>query len=118
NVELSAADYERLRAGELVSGTNGRTVFAAAPGTYERTVDGAEQTIAGFVVVLASEPTSAASPAGRWFLLASVGTLLLAALVAVVLARRLARPVTAARDAAQRIASGDLAARVPEPSPR
>jgi two-component system sensor histidine kinase BaeS len=114
-VELSPEDYARLRAGETVSGTHGRTVFAAAPGTYERTVAGADETIVGFVIVLTSEPTSAASPAGRWFVLASIGTLLLAALVATVLARRMARPITAARDAAQRIASGDLAARVPEP---
>jgi signal transduction histidine kinase len=118
NVEFTDADYAKLRAGEVVSGTNGRTVYAAAPGTYERTVDGTEQTVAGFVVILTSEPTSAASPAGRWFFLASIGTLLLAALVAVALARRLSRPITEARDAAKRIASGDLAARVPDPAPR
>jgi signal transduction histidine kinase len=116
-VALTEADYAQLRAGEVVTGTSGRTVWAAAPGTYERTVAGAQETVAGFVVVLTAEPTSAASPAGRWFVLASIGTLLLAALVAVALARRLGRPITEARDAAHRIASGDFAARVPEPPP-
>jgi signal transduction histidine kinase len=114
-VDLTDIDYDLLRAGEVVSGTSGRTVWAASPGTYTRTVDGAEQTVAGFVVILTGQPTSAASPAGRWFVMASIGTLLLGALVAVVLARRLARPIVEARDAAHRIASGDLAARVPEP---
>jgi len=90
-------------------------VYAAASGTYVRTTDGTDQTLGGFVVILTAQPTSAASPAGRWFLMASIGTLLLAALVAVALARRLSRPITEARDAAHRIASGDLAARVPEP---
>jgi two-component system sensor histidine kinase BaeS len=118
-VVLSPVQMDELRAGEVVSGTHGKTVYAAAPGTHTRTLaDGTTQIIDGFVVVLTAHPTSAASAAGRWFVLASAGTLALAAILAITLSRRFARPITAARDAAHRIASGDFAARVPDPPPR
>jgi two-component system OmpR family sensor kinase len=117
-VDLGPADEDALRDGEVVSGANGDTVFAAAPGTFTRTdAAGSVTTLGAFVVVLTSDPSSVAAPAGRWFVLASIATLVLAALVAVSLSRRLARPVADARDAARRIADGDLAARVPAPAP-
>jgi two-component system OmpR family sensor kinase len=116
-VALGPDDEDALRDGQVVSGANGDTVFAAAPGTFTRTdASGAVTTLGAFVVVLTSDPSSVAAPAGRWFVLASIATLALAALVAVSLSRRLARPVTDARDAARRIAGGDLAARVPAPA--
>jgi two-component system sensor histidine kinase BaeS len=117
-ITLSPQQLDALRAGDTVSGTHDRTEYAAAPGTHTRvTADGSTAVVDGFVIVLTAHPASAASPAGRWFVLAAAGTLALAVVVAIVLSRRLARPITAARDAAHRIASGDLAVRVPEPPP-
>ena len=53
-------------------------------------------------------------PAGRWFVVAGVGTALAGVAAAFLLARTLARPVAATAATADRIADGDLDARVPE----
>jgi two-component system sensor histidine kinase BaeS len=83
-------------------------VYAAAGGSGR---------IGAYVVVLARRPASSATPAARWFFLAAAGTLIAGALVSVRLSRRLTQPIVAARDATVRIATGDLAARVPDPHP-
>jgi signal transduction histidine kinase len=54
--------------------------------------------------------------AGRWFVVAGAGTALAGVGAAFVVARTLARPVAATAATADRIADGDLDARVPEPS--
>ncbi len=116
---LALADLkpELLRNDQIVTGYENGKVFAAAPGFYERTLaNGQRERVGGFVVVITSKPASVAPPAVRWFLLASIGTLLLGALVAFRLTRTLTKPVVAASATAHRIATGDLAARVPEPA--
>jgi two-component system sensor histidine kinase BaeS len=115
-IALADLKPERLRNDHIVTGYENGKVFAAAPGFYERTLaNGQRERVGGFVVVITSKPASVAPPAVRWFLLASIGTLLLGALVAFRLTRTLTKPVVAASATAHRIATGDLAARVPEP---
>jgi two-component system sensor histidine kinase BaeS len=70
------------------------------------------------VVVVTQEATSGSREALPYFLIASLVTLVIGALVAVVLGRRLSRPVTAAADASRRIAAGELSTRLPAPADR
>jgi signal transduction histidine kinase len=98
-------DPERLRTGEVVTGAGGDLVFAAAP---------AERGDALMVVVLTRRVGAAPGVVGPWFFVLVAVTLVGAGAVAADLGRRLTRPLREARAATGRIASGDLAARVPE----
>jgi signal transduction histidine kinase len=108
-ITLGAAQLDALEEGRSVTGRTGGVVYAASGGTGR---------VGAYVVVLARRPASSATPAARWFFLAAAGTLLAGALVSVRLSRTLTNPIVAARDATARIATGDLAARVPDPHPR
>jgi signal transduction histidine kinase len=98
-------DVERLRAGRVVTGTKGNLAFAAAP------ADRGENLMA---VVLTRRVGTPAGVVGSWYFILTALTLLGAAAVAANLGRRLTRPLREAQVATGRIASGDLAARVPE----
>ena len=98
-------DPERLRQGEIVTGTRGDLVFAAAP------ADRGESLLA---VVLTRRVDTSPGVLGPWFLALVALTLLGAIAVAADLGRRLTRPLREAQAVTGRIASGDLAARVPE----
>ncbi len=98
-------DAERLQAGEVVTGTRGDLVFAAAP---------AERGAGLMAVVLTRRVGATPGLLGPWFLVLVALTLLGAGAVAADLGRRLTRPLREARAATGRIASGDLSARVPE----
>jgi two-component system, OmpR family, sensor kinase len=101
--DLSVA---RLQGGETVSGHHGNLVYAAA----------AQPTARGTLVVVATRRADAGlGPAGRWFVIAAIGSSLLAAIVAVTLGRRLVRPIRQIDAAARSIAGGELATRLPEP---
>jgi len=104
---VAIADLQpaRLRAGHTVSGVRGNLAFAAAP---------ARRAASLFVVVLTRRADTGRHAVGVWFLLASVATLVVAAIVAANLGRRLTRPLREAQAATDRIAAGDLAARVAE----
>ena len=105
-VTLADLDPARLRAGRTVTGVApGGIAFAAAP---------AERAASTVVVVLSRRVSTGRPVLGPWFLVAVVATLALAAAVAGNLARRLTRPLREAQEATRRIASGDLAVRVPE----
>jgi len=106
--ELAASDVAVLGAGQTVSFRRRDRVYAAAP-----------------VVVAAGDPAPRGvlltdtvdadfGPAGRWFVVAGVGTTLAGVAAAFLLARTLARPVAATAATADRIADGDLDARVSE----
>jgi len=103
-VTTSDIDVAALQAGRTISGAHGDLVWAAAPQPVNRST--------GVAVVTASVSTEL-STAAKWFVVAAVATLVLGAVVAVWLGRRLARPVREASEAAQRIAGGDLATRLP-----
>ena len=98
-------DPGRLRAGEVVTGTRGQLVFAAAPADRGDTL---------LAVVLTRRVGTSPGVLGPWFFVLVGLTLLGAAAVATDLGRRLTRPLRDAQAATGRIASGDLAARVPE----
>ena len=106
-VAPDALDIESLEAGETATGRTGGLVWVADPVTLPpRTV----------VTVVTREADSGLADAKPWFLLASLLTLGIGAVVAVVLGRRLARPVREADRAARRISSGELSTRLPEPA--
>lgn len=65
------------------------------------------------MVVLTRRVDEVVAPALRWFVIAAVGTLLVAVVVAVRMASRLTAPLRATEAATRRMAGGDLAARVP-----
>ena len=105
-VSVDDLDAEALSAGSTVTGTGpGGLTFAAAP---------AGRGNATLVLVLSRQVDAGRNVLGPWFLLAVIATLGLAAAVAGNLARRLTRPLREAQEATRRIASGDLAVRVPE----
>jgi signal transduction histidine kinase len=112
-VSSSDLDLARLRAGEAQTGGSGSLVFAAAPAsvTVPRTQGGTEPVLA--VVVLTRKVDALLRPAIGWFVLASVFTLAIGALVAWRFGRALTRPVRQAELATRQIAAGDLSARAP-----
>ena len=107
---LAAGDNRELRAGDRVSARRGDRAYAAAPLV---TVPGDP---APRAVLLTDTVDADFGAAGRWFVVAGAATALAGVAAAFVLVRTLARPVAATAAAADRIAEGDLDARVPEPS--
>ena len=97
----------RLRNGEVVDGSRGNLVFAAAPVIRPRAV---------LAVVLTQRIGGGERRAGAYLLLTGAASLLVAALVGGWLARRITRPLETAEAATRRIAAGDLAARVSVPA--
>ncbi len=109
-VVLTPADYAALRDGQIVTGSRPTEVWAAVP------LSSASNANAKFLGVLVLTRNTA-QPLGSgvgWFILASVATLVLGAIIAARLSRRLTKPLTDATTATARIADGDLAVRVPE----
>lgn len=114
-IEAAAAlfgpdDAARLRAGQTVSARDGEVARAAAPlpatgGTEPRRA-----------LLLAAPVGSGVGTAGRWFVVAGIGTILLGTLIAWRLAATIAQPLARAEAATRRIAAGDLEVRVPEPT--
>jgi len=109
---LAAGDAARLRDGASVSSRRREQVYAAAPLV---TVPGDP---APRAVLLTDTVDADFGPAGRWFVVAGAATVLAGVAAAFAVARTLARPVAATAATADRIAEGDLDARVPEPSTR
>lgn len=103
-VELADIDIDLVRTGEIDSGQKDGLIFAAG-GTNNRA---GGQTL----LVLTREPDPIIQPAFRWFVVAGLGTILIAVLVTVRLSRRLIEPVVQTSSAAMRIAGGDMTARV------
>jgi two-component system sensor histidine kinase BaeS len=73
-----------------------------------------DSTVTEAVILTRSPPTGLAA-GGPWFVVASVVAIALTLLVADRLGRRIVRPLEATRRVTERIASGDLDARVPAP---
>lgn len=109
--DVSASALFALR---TVSGARGTLVYAAVPFVADIRIGKVNRQVVA-AVVLTRRPTSALVTAGPWFAGSAVVILLLAALVAGRLARRIEAPVRSAREVTERIASGDLDVRVPEP---
>jgi two-component system sensor histidine kinase BaeS len=100
-----------LLAGQVVSGSHGGVVYAAAP--YQSKLGAAASVTQ--VVVLTRSPDTGLREALPWFVLAAAVVLLIAAVVGDRLGRRITRPLRAAEAVTRQIAAGDLAAQVPLP---
>lgn len=109
-VDGNDLDDDALLAGETLTGADGQLVWAAASSPAGPN--------AVWVAVVTRESSPGIATAARYFVIASVGTLAVGALVAVFLGRRLARPLRAASVAASAIAEGALDTRLVEPPPR
>ncbi|MDQ1426953.1 MAG: two-component system, OmpR family, sensor kinase [Acidimicrobiaceae bacterium] len=103
---------DRLLQGQVVSGTRGQVVYAAAPYQSKLNAKGADLTQ---VVVLTRNPATGIRQALPWFLLSAALVLAVAALVGDGLGRRISRPLRDAETVTRRIAAGDLTAQVPLP---
>ena len=109
-VVLTSDDYASLRAGQIVSGSRPTEVWAAVP---LNDTTGTNTQLMGVLFLTRNTAQPIGSGVG-WFILASVITLALGALIAARLSRRLTKPLTDATAATARIADGDLSVRVPE----
>ena len=111
NVELprdlqpSDLNVDVLLVGQLQSGVVNGTAFVADPLPLLGT-------ITPVVVLTQTVETQPLGRAGPYLLLTGALALIVAGVVSAYLARRLTKPIAAMRDTAQRIASGDLSARV------
>jgi two-component system OmpR family sensor kinase len=129
---LTSSDLHstRLRAGQATSGRRGTLMWVAVPSsisttvllpaglTAERTAV-LEQRLAAIapngslpIAVVVTGHETGTPGATTWFILAALGALAVAAVVAGVIARRITRPLRAVEQAAGRIAAGDLDQRV------
>jgi two-component system sensor histidine kinase BaeS len=99
-----------LRAGQVVSGTNGSLAYAAAPVALPPAAT--RRGVSLTAVVLTREADSGLRRGGVWFVLASIAAMGIAALVSDRLSRRITKPIEEAEDATRKIAGGDLTARV------
>jgi two-component system OmpR family sensor kinase len=104
-IDRSDLPLPRLRAGATVTGVRGQLVYAAA-GVPVRSAGSL------FVVVL-TRRVDTRVPGGLWLLALGAVVLAVTAAIAADLARRLTKPLREAQAATRRVASGDLAARVP-----
>jgi len=108
-VELTAAQELEVRSGGVASGASpGGDLYAAAGRQVGRSV---------VVVGITGTTRSLFAGAARWFLLSAALVVALAVAVAVWLGNRFSRPVQEATAVTERIAAGDLTARLPEPDP-
>jgi len=101
-----------LLAGQTVSGRSGTLVFAAAP-VHLSATERQRLKLGGAIVILLTRQVGDLGPSWGYFLVAGVVALLIAALVAWQMSRRMARPLVEATQVTGRIASGELASRVP-----
>jgi len=106
-LDVSMFSEARLRAGNVVSGSAGKLVFAAAPTVLPngRLV----------IVVLSRQATSALGATWRTFFLAALATLAIGIGAAIIVGRRLTRPIRLASAATMSIARGELSTRLAEP---
>ncbi len=111
-------DVAAVQSGQTTSGRKGNTVYAVAPVTLseqELTRLRALRHVAfeGTFAVLLTRDVGGLGPSWGYFIVAGGAALLVAALVAWQMSRRMARPLVEAEEATGRIASGELASRVP-----
>jgi signal transduction histidine kinase len=105
-IVLDPQQVEALRNGEVITGSHATSVYAGAPLT-------AGGTNLRPVLLFTRNVGPSIGTGVRWFVLASIVTLLLGALIAARLSRRLTKPLTDATEATARIAQGDLTVRLP-----
>jgi signal transduction histidine kinase len=105
DVTASDLNVDQILVGQQQSGVTGSTAFVVDPLTPVGTITPA-------LVLTQGVDTRPLGRAGPYLFLTGAIALLVAGLVSAYLARRMTRPIAAMRDTAQRIAGGDLSARV------
>lgn len=105
DIKTSDLNVDQILIGQQQSGVTGGTAFAVDPLTPFGSVTPA-------LVLTQGVDTRPLGRAGPYLFLTGAIALLVAGLVSAYLARRMTRPIAAMRDTAQRIAGGDLSARV------
>ncbi len=105
DLKTSSINVDQILVGQTQSGTTTGTAFVVAPLTPVGSVTPA-------LVLTEGVDAQPLGRAGGWLFLTGAIALLVAAVVSAYLARRMTRPIAAMRDTAQRIAGGDLSARV------
>lgn len=105
-------DVPALQNGRTVSGNRGNRVYAVAP--VRLTAQERNQLrFDGTLAILLTRDVGDLGPSWVYFIVAGGAGLAVAALVAWQMSRRMARPLVEAEEATSRIASGELASRVP-----
>jgi two-component system, OmpR family, sensor kinase len=107
SITLTDSDIAALRDGQTISGSRGNTVYAGVP--LAPTTGDMQP-----VLLFTRNVGPSLGTGVRWFILASLLTLLIGAVVAARLSKRLTKPLTDATEATARIAHGDLTVRVPD----
>ena len=107
-------DVSAVQAGQTVSGRSGDLVYAVAP-VHLSEAERVRLKLAatGTLAVLLTRDVGDLGPSWGYFIIAGGAALAVAALVAWQMSRRMARPLVEAMEATGRIASGELASRVP-----
>jgi two-component system sensor histidine kinase BaeS len=107
-------DVAALQAGETTSGRTGNLVYAAAPVTLTAPERARLRLVSGGTfAILLTRDVGDLGPSWGYFIAAGGAALLVAAVVAWQMSRRMARPLVEAMEVTGRIASGELASRVP-----
>ncbi len=111
-------DVAAVQSGQTTSGRKGSTVYAVAPVMLSeqeltRLRERRHVAFEGTFAVLLTRDVGGLGPSWGYFIVAGGAALLVAALVAWQMSRRMARPLVEAMEATGRIASGELASRVP-----
>jgi signal transduction histidine kinase len=111
-------DVAAVQSGQTTSGRRGSTVYAAAPVKLSAEVLARLQArrhsaFEGTFAVLLTRDVGDLGPSWGYFIIAGGAALLVAALVAWQMSSRMARPLVEAMEVTGRIASGELASRVP-----
>jgi signal transduction histidine kinase len=106
-------DVEAVQSGRTTSGRTGNLVYAVAPVTKLTAEERVRLRLGGTLAVLLTRDVGDLGPSWGYFIIAGGAALLVAALVAWQMSRRMARPLEEAMEATGRIASGELASRVP-----
>ncbi len=111
-------DVAAVQSGQTTSGRKGSTVYAVAPVTLSaqelaRLQARRHFAFEGTFAILLTRDVGDLGPSWGYFIVAGGAALLVAALVAWQMSRRMARPLVEAMEVTGRIASGELASRVP-----
>ena len=105
-------DVEAVQSGQATSGRTGNLVFAVAPINLSE-AERLRLRLGGTLAILLTRDVSGLGPSWGYFIVAGGAALLVAAAVAWQMSRRMARPLVEAMEVTGRIASGELASRVP-----
>jgi two-component system sensor histidine kinase BaeS len=114
SVTAEDLDVPAVQSGQTISGRSGNLVYAVAPVQLSEAERVRLRLAAnGTLAVLLTRDVGDLGPSWGYFILAGGAALAIAALVAWQMSRRMARPLVDAVEVTGRIASGELASRVP-----